>query len=76
MAVNLNGRLDYFGTTVNTAVRLEANSRGSDLVMLAELSEDPAVRNALDGPGIHIDRSEAELKGFDQTFQLCRVRWD
>ena len=29
MAVNLNGRLDYFGTTVNTAVRLEANSQGA-----------------------------------------------
>ena len=44
--------------------------------MLAELSEDPAVREVLDSPGIQIDRSEAELKGFDGAFQICRVRWD
>ena len=75
MAVNLNGRLDYFGTTVNTAVRLEAISQGSDLVMLAELLEDLAVRRALDSPGVHVDRFEAELKGFDEAFQISRVTW-
>ena len=75
MAVNLNGRLDYFGSTVNTAVRLEALSQGGDLVMLASLSEDPAVRRALDSPSIQVDRFEAELKGFDEAFQISRVIW-
>lgn len=76
MAVNLNGRLDYFGTTVNTAVRLEAISQGGDLVMLAELLEDLAMRRALDSPGVHVDHFEAELKGFDKAFQIGRGRWE
>ncbi|HLA45756.1 MAG TPA: DUF5939 domain-containing protein [Aggregatilineales bacterium] len=32
IAVNLNDRLDYFGSTVNIAARLEGQSRGDDVV--------------------------------------------
>ena len=41
IAVNLNGCMDYFGTTVNTAVRLESHSLGGDVVAHADLLEDP-----------------------------------
>ena len=30
---NLNDRIDYFGTTVNMAARLEGKSLGSDLIL-------------------------------------------
>ena len=73
IAVNLNGRLDYFGTTVNTAVRLQGHSSGVDLMILADLARDPVVEQALSAPGVHVDHMEADLKGFDEKFQVCRV---
>ena len=73
IAVNLNGRLDYFGTTVNTAVRLQGHSSGGDLMILADLARDPVVEQALSVPGVHVDHMEANLRGFDEKFQVCRV---
>ncbi len=41
IAVNLNGRLDYFGTTVNLAARLQQESEGGDTVLSDALAYDP-----------------------------------
>ncbi len=76
IAVNLNGRLDYFGTMVNTAVRLQGHSSGGDLVMLDDLVRDPVVEEALAIPGVQVDHAEVALKGFDEKFQVCRVTMD
>ena len=48
IAVTLNDRLDYFGSTVNIASRLEHLSEGADLVMSATVHDDPEVRKFLD----------------------------
>ena len=73
MAVNLNGRVDYFGTTVNTAVRLEGHSLGGDVVVRADLIEDPNVAQVLAEQGTRVERGTAELKGFDQLVEICRI---
>ncbi|MEK9707885.1 MAG: adenylate/guanylate cyclase domain-containing protein, partial [Alphaproteobacteria bacterium] len=49
IAVNLNDRLDYFGTAVNLTARLEGQSRGGDIVLSQPFAEDPAVSAALAG---------------------------
>ena len=74
IAVNLNGRLDYFGTTVNTAVRLEELSVGGDVVILANMLEDPVVRALLDSEGVETERATVELKGYDAPVEVCRLR--
>lgn len=38
LAVRANDRLDFFGTTVNVAARLQAQARASELVMTAEVA--------------------------------------
>lgn len=48
IAVTLNDRLDYFGSTVNIASRLEHLSEGTDLVMSATVHDDPEVHKFLD----------------------------
>ena len=63
MAVNLNGRLDYFGTTVNTAVRLEGHSAGGDVTLRAELLEDPAIRELVTAPGIETESLVVDSRG-------------
>ncbi|MGI9380302.1 MAG: adenylate/guanylate cyclase domain-containing protein, partial [Methyloligellaceae bacterium] len=40
IAITTGGFLDYFGTTVNLAARLQEESQGGDIVISAELAED------------------------------------
>ena len=46
IAVTLNDRLDYFGSTVNLAARLEGLSTGNDVIISNALYNDPEVRES------------------------------
>jgi class 3 adenylate cyclase len=76
IAVTLNDRLDYFGSTVNLASRLEGQSTGDDVIVSTAVYTDPEVRELLSDPrqGYSVTRFEMPLKGFDQErFELWRV---
>ena len=47
VVVTLNDRLDYFGSTVNMAARLQGQSEGGDIVLSRAVADDPAVRPLL-----------------------------
>lgn len=49
IAVTTGEILDYFGTTVNIAARLEGESRGGDIVLSAEIVGDAEVARVLAG---------------------------
>ncbi|HEX8149160.1 MAG TPA: DUF5939 domain-containing protein [Pyrinomonadaceae bacterium] len=77
IAVTLNERLDYFGSNVNIAARLEPLSTGEDCVITSDVRRDPEVLELLADPagGLAAEPSEAVLKGFDnECFELWRVR--
>jgi class 3 adenylate cyclase len=71
IAVTLNDRLDYFGSTVNMAARLQGESRGGDIVLSQEMRDDPLVAPALGGLALHEER--AALKGFADKLTFYRV---
>lgn len=76
IAVTLNDRLDYFGSTVNLAARLEGQSTGDDIVISRAVYSDPAVRQFLGESenSLIASRFEIPLKGFDEeTFELWHV---
>jgi class 3 adenylate cyclase len=76
IAVTLNDRLDYFGSTVNLAARLEGQSTGDDVVISTSVYSDPEVRELLGDSqnGLAATRFEIPLKGFDEErFELWRV---
>jgi class 3 adenylate cyclase len=76
IAVNLNDRLDYFGTTVNLAARLADLSSGNDVVIAPSVLQDPEVQDLLNYRDVSLtcDRFTAKLRGFDdEQFELCRV---
>ncbi|HEU4595785.1 MAG TPA: adenylate/guanylate cyclase domain-containing protein [Pyrinomonadaceae bacterium] len=76
IAVTLNGRLDYFGSNVNIAARLEPLSTGRDCVISSDVRRDPEVEELLADPaqGFTTEPLEARLKGFDEeAFELWRV---
>ncbi len=72
IAVTLNGRLDYFGTTVNMAARLQGQSEGGDIVLSEAVAEDPAVAALL--PALDCSAETTTLKGFDTPVAFRRVR--
>jgi class 3 adenylate cyclase len=72
IAVTLNERLDYFGSTVNMAARLQGQSEGGDIVLSPEIAGDPAVAPIL--AGLPVIRDEASLKGFGQPVVFFRLR--
>ncbi|HEY0730759.1 MAG TPA: DUF5939 domain-containing protein [Pyrinomonadaceae bacterium] len=74
IAVTLNDRLDYFGSTVNLAARLEGLSTGSDVIISRTVYEDAQVRELLDAKGLTATEFDMSLKGFDdERFSLWRV---
>ncbi len=76
IAVNMNGRLDYFGSNVNIAARLEPLSNGADIIISAAVRADPKVAALLNDSEnkLSIEPVEALLKGFDEErIELWRV---
>ena len=71
IAVTLNDRLDYFGTMVNLAARLEGESAGGDIVLSPDFAADAAVAGRL--RDIELSREVAELKGFDAPVPYFRI---
>jgi class 3 adenylate cyclase len=78
IVVTFNDRLDYFGSTVNLAARLQGQSLGGDIVLSPEVAADPAVAPMLEtlaGEGVATVLDEAALKGFEQPLAFHRLNF-
>lgn len=66
-------RLDYFGSVIKMAARLERLSSGKDVVVSDAIRQDPEVAELLSAPGSRLvaERFEAQLKGFDKNNSAC-----
>lgn len=74
IAVTLNERLDYFGSTVNMAARLEGLSTADDVIISRPMYDDPEVRNFIEAEKLQTTAFEMRLKGFEEErFELLRV---
>lgn len=76
IAVTLNERLDYFGTTINIASRLEKFARANEIVISDHLYHDPEVQEFLQNATdkLDIESFDEMLKGFDnENFHLWRI---
>jgi adenylate cyclase len=79
IALTLNDKLDYFGSTVNRASRLEGQSHGGDLVLPESVFRGAPVQRVLQreaARGIRVlsEQFEATLKGFSEKQVFCRLR--
>ena len=74
IAVTLNDRLDYFGSTVNMAARLEGLSSGSDVIISRSVYEDAKVQEMIESDSFDAVPFDMKLKGFEnESFELWRV---
>lgn len=72
LAVRANDRLDYFGTTVNMAARLQAQAGASEIVVLEDVLEKPELAELL----AELERRSftASLKGIESDQALVGVK--
>ncbi|HMA34169.1 MAG TPA: adenylate/guanylate cyclase domain-containing protein [Chloroflexia bacterium] len=76
LSVNLNGRMDYFGTAVNIASRVEGLADGGDLVVTTAVVRESAARAVIDEArqqGAQIDEFTATLRGIDEPVGVLRI---
>lgn len=73
IAVNANGLLDYFGSTVNIAARIQNESVGGDIVLSSAVADDPAVRALLAHVLPESEQFTRSLKGVSQPIALHRL---
>jgi len=72
VVVTLNDRLDYFGSTVNMAARLQGQSDGGDVVLSRAVADDPAVQTVI--ADLSKRDEEVALKGFDRPVSFVRLQ--
>ena len=73
IAVTLNERLDYFGSTVNIAARLPGLAEGGEVVFSNEIRTDPEVLAWLRENRPSPVWFEASVKGYDKPFSFWRM---
>jgi class 3 adenylate cyclase len=76
IVVNLNERLDYFGSTVNIAARLPGFSTGGEIILSEAVRCDPEVDALLEqvAQPNSMRRFHAEVKGVEELVPLWRMR--
>lgn len=73
IAINSNEVLDYFGTTVNVAARVQNESVGGDVVVTEAVCGDPGARRVLDAHTWDCEPFKIQLKGLSELFCLRRL---
>ena len=71
IAVAVGGVLDYFGSAVNTAARLEHQCRGGEVIVSEAVIADPEARDVLAARALTHD--SANLRGLSEPVRFVRI---
>jgi len=71
IAVTAGGVLDYFGSAVNTASRLEHQCNGGEVIVSEDVLADSEAREALKGRAVTED--SAMLRGLSEPVRFVRI---
>jgi len=71
IAITLGATLDYFGSAVNTASRLETQCRGGELVVSEAILADAEAREVAEGRRLSTD--QAILRGLREPVHFVRI---
>jgi class 3 adenylate cyclase len=74
VAVTLNDRLDYFGTTVNVAARVEHEAGGGDIIATAEVYDTGEAAAILAECGATRALEVVRLRGISEPVHIARIR--
>jgi class 3 adenylate cyclase len=74
IAVNMNDILDYFGTAVNLAARIQRESRGGDIVVSEEVWSDPQVKRVLAERKLECLKESCIVRGLSGSRNIYRIQ--
>ena len=69
-----NDRIDYFGTTVNTAARVQSVAGGHEVAISPSMLDLPEVRAVLTQTGLPARTEELKLKGLTGRHAISIVQ--
>jgi class 3 adenylate cyclase len=73
IAMRANDRIDYFGTTVNLAARLQKLADVGQVTLARSVADRPAIAARLGGLSTSIANETLEIKGFPQRIDVVRI---
>ena len=76
IAMRANDKIDYFGTTVNLAARLEAKADAGEVTLTHAAADRPDVAAVLRASGRTSASEMLQVKGFAQPIDVVRVMPD
>ena len=74
VVVTLNDRLDYFGTTVNIAARVEHEASGGDVIATAEVYDAEESQSILAKSQATVSPEVVRLRGIRDPVRVVRIR--
>ncbi len=74
IAVNMNELLDYFGTAVNVAARIQKESQGGDIVVTEDIWQDPHVQDVLSRRKCEVQKDSCMVRGLSGTRNIFRIK--
>lgn len=74
LAVNLNTGVDYFGTTVNLAAKIQSMAEAGEVAWTPDVHADPEVAALLEAEGFAIETLPFELSDGTQATTLSRIK--
>ena len=74
IAVNTDGKFDYFGRTINICARIESQSTGGDIVFPEEYCKNQEISDILSTKRLQVEKFTTTLKGIQQSIHLCKVQ--
>jgi len=74
IVVNMNERLDYFGSMVNIAARLTEFSAGGEIVLSETVYNDNQVQTWLRENQVELEKLSANIKGFDEPVPVWKIK--
>ena len=73
IAMEANGLIDYFGSTVNTAARVQGKADGCEVALSDSLMKDRKIQAILESAEYRIDSKAERLKGIPGDFMIHYV---
>ncbi len=73
IAVNLNEQIDYFGTTVNVAARVQALASGGELVLSEPVFTRLKAHLDAAGYGRYVQKERVLVKGLPRELEIYRI---
>ncbi|MGP1458407.1 MAG: adenylate/guanylate cyclase domain-containing protein [Treponema sp.] len=73
LIVTLNNKLDYFGSTINMAARIQASARPNEVAVSEELYKDKEIQRSILAVTKTVRRQHTAFKGLDGEYDVYHI---